>query len=260
MKKLLLTVFLLVSGIGFSQTGERISVNGKIIVPLGEDPEGITVFNTATNKGTVSGENGEFILEVGAGDVVNFSALLFEKFSITIDRNVVESMQLNVFLNEAATELPEVVISSIDLSGNVQVDVNRIPDPTANIPNITREDVYDASLELKPGELTTPENAAMPDRFMQYGLNFANIFRAIVSSRETGDEDFEPLPAQIRELYDDEFFREHLNIQRSRINDFILYAEDKGLSEEMLKEGNELELIEFLIRQSKEFKAAGRTD
>ena len=260
MKKLLLTVFLLVSGIGFSQTGERISVNGRIIVPLGEDPEGITIYNTATNQGTVSGENGEFLLEVGEGDVIHFSALLFEEFSITVGSNVVESGQLNVFLNEAATELPEVLISSIDLSGNVRVDVNRLPDPTANIPDITREDVYDASLELQPGELTTPENAAMPDRFMQYGLNFANIFRAIVSSRETGDEDFEPLPAQIRDLYDDEFFREHLDIQRSRINDFILYAEDKGLSEEMLKEGNELELIEFLILQSKEFKAAGSMD
>lgn len=254
MKNLLLILFLSVSILGYSQTGERIMVNGKINVPIGDEPEGITIINTTTNRGAVSDAEGDFQIAVAIGDVIRFSALQFQEFSIIVDRNVIESRQLNVFVSESATELPEVVISSVDLSGNVRVDVNRIPDSAANIPELTPEAVYKASLELKPGELSTPENAAMPDRFMEYGLNFANIFRAIISSRESGDVDFEPLPAQIRELYDDEFFREHLNIERARINDFILYAEDNGLTKNMLKEGNELELIEFLILQSKEFK------
>lgn len=254
MKNLLLIVFLTLSVLGYSQTVERTMVNGKINVPIGDEPEGITIINTTTNRGAVSDAEGDFTIAVAIGDVIKFSALQFQEFSIIVDRNVIESRQLNVFVSESATELPEVVISSVDLSGNVRVDVNRIPDSAANIPELTPEAVYNASLELKPGELSTPENAAMPDRFMEYGLNFANIFRAIISSRETGDADFEPLPAQIRELYDDEFFREHLNIERARINDFILYAEDNGLTKKMLKEGNELELIEFLILQSKEFK------
>ncbi len=260
MKNFLLVAFLLVSSMGFSQTGDRVVVNGMISVPLGIDPEGITIFNTTTNSGTVSDENGEFNLAVAVGDNISFSALQFPEFFIIVDRNVMESGQLHVFVNEAATELPEVYVSSIDLSGNVQVDLNRIPDPTANIPRLTSEEVYNASLEFEPGEVTTPENAAMPDRFMEYGLNFINIFKAIVSSRETGDEDFEPLPAQIRDLYDDEFFREHLDIQRSRINDFILYSEENGLSKELLKEGNEMELLEFLLNQSRKFKAEEPAD
>ena len=260
MKKLFLVVFLLVSSLGVSQTGDRVMVNGKISVPLGDDPEGITILNVTTNRGTVSDDNGEFELPVAVGDQIHFSALQFQEFFIMVDRNVVESGQLNVFVNEAATELPEVVVSSIDLSGNVRVDLNRIPDPQANIPQLTTEDVYNASLEFEPGEVTTPENTAIPDRFMENGLNFVNIFKAIVSSRDTGDEDYEPLPGQIRDLYDDEFFREHLDIERTKINDFILYAEDNGLTQELLKDGNELDLIEFLLNQSKKFKAENQTN
>ena len=43
----------------YGQDVERISVNGRISV-ASEDKEGVTVFNTTTNKGTITDENGEF--------------------------------------------------------------------------------------------------------------------------------------------------------------------------------------------------------
>ena len=255
MKKVLLLVMFLMTGLGYAQTGERIIVEGKVSVPPGDDPEGITIINTTTNRGTVSEADGEFRLEVGVGDIIVFSALQFQDFTVVIDHNVIEAKQLNVFVTEATTELPEVVVSPINLSGNVEVDVKRIPGPEGDLPYFSLEEIYNASLTMAPGPLTTPENAAMRDSFIQNGLNFANIFRAIFSPKEVGEEDREPLDEELRQLYDDEFFREHLNIDRSQINDFVYYAENHGLSEEMLREGRELELIEFLINQSRHFKA-----
>jgi hypothetical protein len=58
----------------------------------------------------------------------------------------------------------------------------------------------------------------------------------------------------VRKIYKDSFFKENLNIDKDKINQFIFYVEDKGLSKVMLKKGNELDLIEFLIQKSKEFK------
>lgn len=255
MKKVLLLVMLMISGLGIAQTGERILVDGQISVPPGDDPEGITIINTTTNRGTVSDAEGEFQLVVGIGDIIIFSALQFQDFTVIIDQNVIEARQLNVFITQATTELPEVVVSPIDLSGNVEVDVKRIPDVEANLPYISLEEIYNASLTMAPGPLTTPENAAMRDSFIENGLNFANIFREIFSTREIGGEEFEAMDEELRDLYDDEFFREFLDIERTEITQFIHYAQDHGLSEEMFEEGRELELVEFLVNQSRQYKA-----
>lgn len=255
MKKVLLFVMLLITSLGYTQTGERTLVDGKISVPPGDDPEGITIINTTINRGTVSQAEGEFQLLVTVGDIVVFSALQFQDFTVVIDENVIEARQLNVFITEATTELPEVVVSPIDLTGNVEVDVARIPEMEANLPYFSLEEIYNASLSMKPGTQSTPENAIMRDRFIENGLTFANIFREVWPYGESGDEDPEVLDEELRQLYDDEFFREYLDIDRSRINDFVYYAEEHGLTEEMLEEGRELELVEFLVNQSRQFKA-----
>lgn len=254
MKKFFFIIMFLIGGLAYSQTGERTLVQGTISVPPGDDPEGIGIINETSNKATVSNSIGQFQLELAVGDTVVFTALQFQEFTVVIDANVIEAQELNVIVREAMTELPEVVVSPTDLSGNVEVDVRRIADTAANIPDFTEQELYNASLNLPPDALTTPENIAMRTSFMENGLNFANIFRAIWSSRDVGETELKPLDKELRQLYDDEFFREYLNIDRSRITEFIYYAEDHGLSEDMIREGNELELIEFLIEQGKEFK------
>jgi len=62
----------------------------------------------------------------------------------------------------------------------------------------------------------------------------------------------------IRKMYKDDFFRKNLDIEKEYISDFIFYANDNGLSEQMLKGGNELDLIDFLIEQSKKYKKQNR--
>jgi hypothetical protein len=59
----------------------------------------------------------------------------------------------------------------------------------------------------------------------------------------------------VRKMYKDSFFKENLDIDEENINEFIFYVEDKGLTKNMLQKGNELDLIEFLIKRSEEFKA-----
>jgi hypothetical protein len=45
-----------------------------------------------------------------------------------------------------------------------------------------------------------------------------------------------------------------MDIDEDNINDFIFYAEENGLKEEMFKRGNELGLIQFLLDKSKAYK------
>jgi len=45
----------------------------------------------------------------------------------------------------------------------------------------------------------------------------------------------ENVDVMVRKIYKDSFFKENLNIDKDKINQFIFYVEDKGLSKVMLK-------------------------
>lgn len=253
MKKLVLVVLFLSSFFCIAQVGDRVIIEGKIKVPAGDDPVGISVYNTTSNKATVTSEDGSFNIAVALEDELVFLALQFQEFTVIIDQNTLETKTLNIQIKESVTELPEVIINQTDLTGYVEVDVQRIPVEETKFPTENAAQINDADWEFRPDEQTSPENAAMRSSMMEEGMNFANIFRSIYSSRESGARDFEPLEEDVRLLYDDEFFREKLNVKQENIYEFILFAEDNGLTKEMLEEGNQLDLVQFLMEQSKRY-------
>ncbi|WP_372918241.1 hypothetical protein [Salegentibacter sp.] len=251
-------VFLIAALPLLSQEEERVRVDGKIIVPEGDNPEGMTVYNETSQRGTITNTSGEFRISVAENDSISFSALQFQKFTVVVDQGVVDSGELNVFISETITELPEVVVLPHDLSGNVNVDVARIQVTDPDLPRYSAADLERMDVVTEPDALTGPgknEAMAASKTRLIHGLNFVNIFKALVGDQD-GDAQIrkQEKDEYIRQLYDDEFFQENLNIREENINDFIFYASDSGLNAEMMQEGNELELIEFLIAKSKEYK------
>ena len=259
MNRIVFTFLLIMSTLSLlSQEGERLTVDGKIIVPEGDNPEGMTVFNQTSQRGTITNTQGEFRLAVALNDSISFSALQFQKFTVVIGQGVIDSGELNVFISEAITELPEVVVLPHDLSGNVNVDVARIEVVDPDLPRYSAADLERMNVDVEPDALTGPgKNQAMAASKTRliHGLNFVNIFKALVGDQK-GDIQIrqQKKDEYIRQLYKDEFFRKYLNIREENINDFIFYASDSGLDAEMMQEGNELELIEFLIAKSKDYK------
>lgn len=264
MKRLFLISFLFFFAFTSAQeTDSRKMINGKISVPPGDSPEGITIVNLSTGSGTVSSEAGTFSIAVAQGDTLRFSAVQYQEFSVIVDQGVVDSGQLIVNISEAIYELPEVVVSPVDLSGYVEVDVTRIPAEEVDLPDVTAAEIEDTDYDFRPDAQTSPANAAMRNSMIYNGTNFADLFRRIFSPKTgdavswTDDVDRRDLPEideAIEELYDDEFFIEHLGIKRENIYEFIYFAEDNGLRKELLKEENELDLIKFLMEQSKLYK------
>lgn len=235
---------------------DRVQINGKITPPVGESAEGISVINRTAKRATISNEQGLFRIRVKTGDTLHFSALQFQDFSVLIDDGVVQKRQLNVFISEAVTELPEVVVTPYDLSGNVEVDVRIIPVVETDLPTQSAAEINPYEYTFRPDSLVSPANAAMRESMIHSGANFANIFRNIFTSRNVttnvgGNDD---LDDQILQLYDDEFFLDQLNIERGNIHEFIYFAEDNGLSKAMLEPDNEMDLIEFLVAQSQKYK------
>ena len=90
MKKLLLLFLLSVSFTVSSQISKRVKVDGKIIVEH-QDVNAITVFNTSTKKGVITNEKGEFAIEVGLNDLIEFRALQYQNFDLQVSEAIIIS-------------------------------------------------------------------------------------------------------------------------------------------------------------------------
>lgn len=257
-------IFLLIGLYSFAQTQERILISGTIEVPLGDDPQGISIFNLNSNRLSATNSFGQFSIEVALNDSLLVSALQFQEFTVIIDQGVINSKSINIYVSEAVSRLPEIVVTPYDLSGNINVDLNRLKTvklPTnltaANVQNIYFESEADPDLQSRPFNTAL----AMSKTRLVNGLNFVNIYKELLISKRRkdvrdpyGKSLNRDIDDNIRKIYNDDFFRENLNIEMENINEFIYFADDNGLTEQMLKSGNELDLIDFLIEQSKKYK------
>lgn len=255
-KIIYLTVFLL--GLSMtSQTVERENIAGKVYLPGNEITQGITIFNSDSGKAAITDANGEFEIEVALNDKLKFSSMVFQDFSVKIEAGVIASKVLSIYVSETYTQLPEVLVTPNKLSGNVYVDLVRLQVAKPNLPTYSAKELNE--YDIAPDSYSKSENYAMThnELRLENGLNFVNIFKVVVNSMN--DEKAEELPDidlddKIRKLYDDEFFKRYLDIELDEINDFVFYASDHGLNKEMLEEGKDLDLISFLIDQSRSYK------
>jgi hypothetical protein len=258
MKKLLLLLpFILFTSILTAQIDARTLIKGKINVDANSSAEDINVYNLNTTKGTVTDAYGEFLISVKTGDKLFFSGIQYQDFKVLVDESVMKTGNLNITINEAVTELDEVTVRPYDLSGNVEVDVRKIKTVDINLPQQSSEAmVQTTDYEFSPDKNTKVTNDAIDKSYLTNGLNFANIFRALFNSKKEGNSEAvqEDVDVQVRKMYNDDFFRKNMDIDEDNINDFIFYAEENGLKEEMFKRGNELGLIQFLLDKSKAYK------
>src|SRR5690606_7599586 len=114
-------------------TVTRVNVAGNIEIPEGDDPQGISIFNLNSGRGTVSNASGQFNIGVALNDSISVTSLQFQPFTIVVDKGIIDTRQLNIRLNEVLNLLPEVVVRPYDLTGNITVDLNRLP--VASIPD-----------------------------------------------------------------------------------------------------------------------------
>ena len=239
-----------------AQIGERVYVAGEVIVPLDGEVSQIEVINQNSEEGTVTNQYGQFGITVKKGDRLRFEAIQYQNFTVVIDENIVKNKKLTIKINDEINTLDEVIVRPYDLEGNIEVDAKKVKPTYFEAPNVT--DVlyeYEGEQPFIRSQTIT-ENYTNDERFIRDGLNIANIFREILSSKEVVEDHKLPknLDLMVRKMYKDSFFTENLNVAQDDINKFIFFVEDHGLTNNMLKKGNELDLIEFLIRKSKEFK------
>ena len=247
----------------YSQDIQRIEITGKIVADTTNDIEGVTVYNTSSNQGTITNAEGDFKIKVQLNDIVEIAALQFENFTVTIDPKIIDSRNMTVFLIEQVNKLDEVVILPYDLSGNLVTDIKSVktfnPDLDAIYFGLNDITVYEFGDDYKSGVKNTVletgvDNVFGADLFQIVSLlvdaifppknkkNY-NIDRRELSPSHMPDQD-------LRDYYSTEFIAEAFNVEENLIEAFIAFTESNKLDYSLIKKGRELEFLDLVKQQS----------
>lgn len=250
-----------------AQDIDRTKVLGKIHVPQGEDAEGISVYNISSQKGTITDANGSFEIEIAENDRIQITALQYQSFTVIVDKGIVERKLLNIFLNPSVNQLEEVVVRPYDLSGNINVDVKKIPTYS-----VTKDwDLSYGNLEygynFEPDEKTAISGNAAEEALHSNALKNGADVLAILGgvgqllfpggkkiSAVQREENKALVSNNIQQRFSKDFITANFGIPEDKAVDFLFYAQENGLDRDLLKPNNEMELMEFLFEKSKEYK------
>jgi hypothetical protein len=236
---LTMIIFLVTQLVSGQDEGRRL-LRGQVLYRNSNVPNE-NVINSTAELATITDENGHFAIEVKLGDHLVFTSLIYQLEFIEVTRDILDRNRLVVEVNEKVTQLDEVVISPENQERFIQLKNEEFKtyeyetDPSSEVRNIALDPTV---------------------RGMEHGLNFVNIFKALSklgTKNDTLDRERLQVSAVLRQVYDDRFFVDDLKIPQDRIEDFMLYIDDRTPAYYLLLKDNEFQLIEFLVTQSKSY-------
>ncbi len=241
MKNLLLVAFaLLLSGLSYAQD-DRQMLRGTVLY-RSSNVANEHVINSTSGEATITDDDGRFMIEVKEGDQLVFTAVNYQLEVVKITQEILQKNRLVVEVTEKVRELDEVVVT---------------PENQEKFLEVKNEDFKAFEYEIDRG--TEVENVAESRtvRGMRDGINFVNIFKALMKKKSVDGQERPPLKVSevLRHVYDDEFFVVDLQLPQDKIDAFLIYCDDKIPSQTLLKKENEFQLIDFLVTQSKEYRA-----
>jgi hypothetical protein len=262
-KQLLAVFFFILPFSLLSQEIDRVNIVGKVTAPLGEDVEGVSIYNVSSQQGTITSFTGAFELSVAENDRIAVSALQFSTFTVIVDRGVIDNHKMGIYLNPVVNQLEEVIVRPYDLMGNVIADVGRIK--TANV--VPQWDLSYHSLEFdyefSDDQYSSIEGNKAEEAFFngqqQASLDFIGLagllfpkekkktFKEINTERDL-------VAKSLRQRFSNTYLLDVFNISEENANDFIYFAEENGMRIEFLQAKNEILLLDFMYLKSRDYK------
>jgi hypothetical protein len=271
MKNKIAFVVLFTSIVGFSQ---RNVIAGKIKSDSLE-VENVTVFNVTTNIGAITDVEGKFFINAKEKDTLVVQGLVYHSSVYVLSKMDVEKKQIELFLKVKINALNEIEVTPFTLSGDLEKDTKKI--------KVLENDFGSIDFsKMKPKEIRElpVKNDANPVGMTSLsGVNLKLIFKVIGGkvgsllgiktkekksnaeqvfyNRKLKELKSKTFSEHMKEKFSHHFFVTDLKIKNEDIPLFLGFAETT--SEELLeflKPENELQLIEYLILKSKEFKKA----
>lgn len=257
---ILLFIFLLNLTIIYSQDSQRISING-VILSENQDVEGVTVFNSSSNTGTITNKEGEFILEVALNDRIEVSALQFNSISLTVNEEVMKSKQIKIYLVEHINQLDAVLLST-GLIGNMALDIDNVKmlkEIELNMGNKNMAYEYNDDKAFDSRVTANNLNVLMNKGQFYNGVDLVaitgGIYSLLVKPKSSNIEikstSLNTNSQNITNIFSHKTISQNFKIPQEKVLDFLAFLEPIEINQELFKLENQLQLIDFLETQSK---------
>lgn len=252
----------------------RTKLEGRVYSKDG-DVAATHVSNSTTNKGTITDLKGFFTISVRFNDTLVFSAVQYKKKQVVITSEILENKKFEVFLEEALTELNEVVVTPYNLTGDMKRDAARIKvenivtASTLGLPNAYNRIMTQNERKLAEadsGRFIEGANFRLDSTFNpMIAINLHKILNRISGRTKTLksyvaiDKEI-ALLNMVKRFYHDSIYQQELKIPKNRINDFMNFCEVDSLYSEVVESNDILRLWEFLQRNSLVYRKNNELD
>lgn len=250
MEKTLLTIFCFASGFMFSQTSEIL--RGKIIADTTQI-ESVNIFNRSKGIGTINDKAGFFEIAAEVGDTLLFSSVRHQQKVVVVNRKALQSASTKIKLEVKVNELDEVRISQYNLSGEAAEDAKTIKTYEDELPIFSAKQLDETPFVNEQGVSTT-RNTTVDHRKNATRFDFIALGRMIGSLFKKKGKTKDAFVPKISSFYNEDFFINQLDLPKDKVYDFLDFVNDKKGTTQVLTSGNDLEVIEYLLEQSRLFK------
>ena len=259
MRFLLLLLIALISSNGFSQKKTTL-LNG-IAKSTKNDVSNILIVNLNSKESTITDSLGLFTIEVKLKDSLRFTAVQYLTKKISITDSIFLKNSLVVNLVENVINLNEVTVTPYNLSGKIDLDIERLgiapalTSSTLGLPNADIEKMTQSERLLIEADR---------GKYVQYYVIALVINTHKIMNRISGrtksfeemvarDEDM-ALEKEIIAKFSKKTISESFNIPETNIDGFLTYCMAQKDFSELSQAGNTEEVWEYLKVRSIEFK------
>ena len=245
---LVLLGFMLISASMGAQSLFSKKIEGRVFSKDG-DVAATTVQNISTNRATITDFDGFFQITANLNDTLVFSAVQFKKKELIISQEILRQRFINVTLEDALTELDEVVVMPYNLSGDISKDVNVIPAEnvvtasTLGLPNAYVLPITKAERELfeaTSGSGLIPLNPILNGISGRTKMLKERIARNNLYSRTE----------RVKAFYADSLFRIDLKVPEEKIDDLLYNCEVDSAFQSVVDTHDRLAIWEFIRKKS----------
>lgn len=231
-----------------AQSGYSSSLKGRII----NNNQGVAdvhVMNTTRNRATISDADGYFTINVNLNDTIIFSAVQFKRKTLVVSASMLQSLSIQIPLEEFVNELDEVILRPYDLSGDLSRDMGQmqtgqvVAASTLGLPNAYVKPLTLAERKLREA---TSGGRGIP-------LNpIINAFsgRTKYLKKVLATENKYARTDRVRAFYPDSLFVQELKIPEAKIDDFMYYCEVDISFSVVVDSHDRLKIWEYLKRKS----------
>ena len=217
---------------------ERKLIKGQLIY-RNRNVVAANVVNNTAQLNTITDAEGAFEIPVALGDEVIFSSVQYLIRTVEITPEILKKNRLIITVNEKINALEEVVVT---------------PENTEKFLDLKEEEFE--SYNYNKDKSTKLENTIVTQGQLRNGLNIINIAKLIAKavSNKSQEEKQKLKPSEILTyVFSDEFFVNDLALKNDQVTGFLEHIDKNLPSQQLLKTGQQFQLIDYLISESQKY-------